>query len=105
MGNHVPARPSLEQDYYDVINQANVEVIDSNLTPIRRVVPQGVVTDEGLIECVLLVLATGFDNNSGGIMAIDIRGVDGHSIQDKWKSGVDTCMGLSTHGFPSGRRE
>ncbi|MDF3311295.1 NAD(P)/FAD-dependent oxidoreductase [Rhodococcus sp. T2V] len=94
-------RPSLEQDYFDVINQSNVEVIDSNLTPIRRVLPHGIETDDGVIECDLLVLATGFDNNSGGIMAIDITGVDGLSIQDKWKSGVDTCMGLSTRGFPN----
>lgn len=75
-------RPSLEQDYFDVINQDNVEVIDSNATPICRVLSHGVETTEGVIECDLLVLATGFDANGGGMMGIDIRCVDGRSIQD-----------------------
>lgn len=94
-------RPSLEQDFYEVINQDNVDVIDSNTTPIRRVLPNGVETDDGIVECDLLVLATGFDNNSGGILAIDFVGTDGQRLQDKWESGVDTALGLSTHGFPN----
>lgn len=94
-------RPSLEQDFYDVIDQDNVDVIDSKETPIRRVLPNGVETDEGFIEADVLVLATGFDSNTGGIMAIDIKGVDGLSIREKWGPGVDTCLGLSTNQFPN----
>ncbi|MBM7366564.1 flavin-containing monooxygenase [Gordonia hydrophobica] len=95
-------RPSLEQDYYDVINQDNVDVIDSKKNPIKKVVPEGVIMEDGtFLECDLLVLATGFDANSGGILGIDITGVDGQKLRDKWAGGVDTFMGLSTNGFPN----
>nr|AAG01290.1 cyclohexanone monooxygenase 2 [Brevibacterium sp. HCU] len=93
-------RPSLEQNYFDVYNQDNVDLIDSNATPITRVLPNGVETPDGVVECDVLVLATGFDNNSGGINAIDIK-AGGQLLRDKWATGVDTYMGLSTHGFPN----
>jgi cyclohexanone monooxygenase len=94
-------RPALEQDYFDVFNQDNVRLIDQNDEPVLEITPRGVVTKNGLIECDVIALATGFDNNRGGIMAIDIQGVDGQRIQDKWASRVDTFMGLSTAGFPN----
>ncbi|ELB93048.1 cyclohexanone monooxygenase [Rhodococcus wratislaviensis IFP 2016] len=94
-------RPSLEQNYFDVYNQDNVTLIDSTVEPIKRVLPNGIETANGFIECDVLVLGTGFDNNSGGIMAIDITGVEGKTLQDKWAGGVDTYLGLSTAGFPN----
>ncbi|MFI5801070.1 flavin-containing monooxygenase [Streptomyces sp. NPDC051677] len=94
-------RPALEQNYFDVFNEDHVRLIDSNTEPILRVVPEGVETPRGMIECDILVLATGFDNNRGGIMAIDIVGEDGQRLQEKWDSRVDTFMGLSTEGFPN----
>jgi cyclohexanone monooxygenase len=78
-----------------------VRLIDQNDEPVLEITPRGVVTKNGLIECDVIALATGFDNNRGGIMAIDIQGVDGQRIQDKWASRVDTFMGLSTAGFPN----
>jgi len=94
-------RPSLEQNYFDVFNQDNVHLIDSNADPIVEVVPNGVRTAKGLIEADVLVLATGFDNNRGGIMAIDIEGVDGLKLQEKWAPKVETHFGLSSNGFPN----
>lgn len=94
-------RPSLEQYYWETLDQDNVRIIDSNTEPIVEVEPRGVVTKNGLIECDVIALATGFDNNRGGIMAIDIRGVDGARLQEKWESYVDTHFGLTTHGFPN----
>ena len=94
-------RPALEQDYFDVFNQDNVRLVDQNDEPVLEITPTGVVTRNGLIECDVIALATGFDNNRGGILAIDIQGVDGQRLQDKWQSRVDTFMGLSTEGFPN----
>jgi cation diffusion facilitator CzcD-associated flavoprotein CzcO len=94
-------RPALEQDYFDVFNQDNVRLIDQNDEPVLEIVENGVVTKNGLIEADVIVLATGFDNNRGGILAIDIQGVDGERLQDKWANRVDTFMGLSTSGFPN----
>ncbi|TCK26802.1 flavin-containing monooxygenase [Pseudonocardia endophytica] len=94
-------RPALEQNYFDVFNQDNVRLIDQNDEPVLEIEPNGVVTKNGLIECDVIALATGFDNNRGGILAIDIQGVDGERLQEKWQNKVDTFMGLSTAGFPN----
>lgn len=94
-------RPALEQNYFDLFNQDNVRLIDQNDEPVLEITPQGVMTKNGLIECDVIALATGFDNNRGGILAIDIQGVDGQKIQEKWAQRVDTFMGLSTAGFPN----
>lgn len=94
-------RPALEQNYFDVFNQDNVRLIDQNDEPVLEITETGVVTRNGAIEADVIVLATGFDNNRGGIMAIDIQGVNGERLQDKWANRVDTFMGLSTAGFPN----
>ncbi|MFO6453448.1 MULTISPECIES: flavin-containing monooxygenase [unclassified Aeromicrobium] len=94
-------RPALEQNYFDVINGENVDLIDHNEEPILEVVPEGVRTKNGLIEADVLVLATGFDNNRGGILAIDLEGVGGVKLQDKWAGKVETNFGLSTAEFPN----
>ncbi|WIY01204.1 NAD(P)/FAD-dependent oxidoreductase [Amycolatopsis mongoliensis] len=94
-------RPALEQDYFDVFNQDNVHLIDQNDEPVLEITPAGVVTKNGLIECDVIALATGFDSNRGGILGIDIQGVGGARLQDKWADRVDTFMGLSTSGFPN----
>lgn len=95
-------RPCLEQNYFEICDQDNVEIIDSNFDPIVEVVPDGVITKSGRkIEADVLVLATGFDSNRGGIMAIDITGVDGRKLAEKWETRVDTVQGLSSEGFPN----
>ncbi|AEA28097.1 Cyclopentanone monooxygenase [Pseudonocardia dioxanivorans CB1190] len=94
-------RPALEQDYFDLFNRDGVRLVDQNDEPVLEITPKGVVTRNGLIECDVIALATGFDNNRGGIMAIDIQGVGGERLQDKWADRVDTFMGLSTAGFPN----
>lgn len=94
-------RPSLEQDYFEAFNAGNVRLVDLNAEPVSEIVPAGVVTKNGVTECDIIVFATGFDNNRGGITAIDIQGRNGERLQDKWAGGVDTFMGLSTAGFPN----
>ena len=94
-------RPSLEQDYYDVFNQDNVSLVDLHSEPILSVTPTGIRTSARHYDLDVLALATGFDANTGGLTAIDIRGVDGRSLGDRWSGGVDTYLGMSVAGFPN----
>jgi cyclohexanone monooxygenase len=94
-------RPSLEQDYYDVVNQDNVSVVDVRATPIERVTTSGVSGDGIDVELDVLVLATGFDAVTGGLTSIDLRGVDGESLRARWAGGVAAHLGLATSGFPN----
>ncbi|KAG6887159.1 hypothetical protein C0992_000384 [Termitomyces sp. T32_za158] len=93
---------SLEQSYYEIFNQPNVDLIDLNDNPIVEVVPEGVKTRDGVVhEFDILVLATGFDAVTGSISAIDIKGIDGVSIGDRWKKGLSTYLGMTVPGYPN----
>ena len=59
-------RNPLEMDYYDVLNQNNVEIVDLNATPLKAFQPTGMLmSDEKLHEFDIVVLATGFDSFTG----------------------------------------
>jgi cation diffusion facilitator CzcD-associated flavoprotein CzcO len=94
-------RPSLEQTYYDCFNQPNVDVVDLRSSPIETITATGVQTSAGEVPVDVLVLATGFDANTGGLTAIDVRDVDGASLASRWSHGVDTHLGVAVHGFPN----
>jgi cyclohexanone monooxygenase len=94
-------RPSLEQDFYEVVSQPNVDVIDLKATPITHVTRTSVVTTRGEFELDALVLATGFDSITGGLTAVDIRGTDGESFGEKWATRVKTHLGVASAAFPN----
>lgn len=94
-------RPSLEQNYYEIFSQQNVSLVDLKQTPIERIVPEGILTSQGLIECDLIVFATGFDAGSGGLTQIEIRGRDDRCLADAWHQGVTAYLGSAVHGFPN----
>lgn len=94
-------RPSLEQWYYEIFNQSNVSLVDVGDTPIEEVVPEGIRTSQGVCELDILVLATGFDAATGGLTQIDIRGIGGKSLKEKWAQGASTQFGIATSGFPN----
>lgn len=97
-------RPSLEQDYYDVFNQSNVALVDLTATPISEITEAAVVTSGpggDVYPLDLLVLATGFDANTGGLTQIDICDTEGRNFEQRWKERVDTTYGMTCSGFPN----
>ncbi|KAG4072442.1 hypothetical protein HA402_004374 [Bradysia odoriphaga] len=95
-------RCSLEQRYYEAYNRSNIEIIDIRKSPIIEFTSSGIRTDqEGLTEFDVIVLATGFDSVTGGILNINITNGNGETLQDKWKEGTWTNLGLSTADFPN----
>ena len=49
----------------------------------------------------IIIYATGFDAITGSFDRIDIRGVDGLKLKDKWKGGPQTYLGIMVEGFPN----
>jgi cation diffusion facilitator CzcD-associated flavoprotein CzcO len=94
-------RPSLEQTYYDIFNQPNVELVDLRDEPIVEILPHGVVTSAKARQHDVLVLATGFDAVTGGLMQMDIRGRHGTTLATAWKEGARTHLGYAVSGFPN----
>ncbi len=94
-------RPSLEQWYFEVFNQDNVTLVDVGDDPIAEIVPTGVRTSSAQYEHDILVLATGFDASTGGLTQIDIESLSGRTLEDVWRAGVQTLLGIGIPGFPN----
>jgi cyclohexanone monooxygenase len=48
-----------------------------------------------------IVFATGFDAMTGALTRVDIRGVGGGSLKDRWAHGPRTYLGIAVAGFPN----
>ncbi|OAA57977.1 cyclopentanone 1,2-monooxygenase [Niveomyces insectorum RCEF 264] len=95
-------RNSLEQDYYDCLNQDHVRVVDVRAAPIRAFNAAGIVTDDGQARAHdVVVLATGYDNVTGSLTRMGLRDTDGVDIRERWKDGVRTHLGIMTSGYPN----
>jgi cation diffusion facilitator CzcD-associated flavoprotein CzcO len=94
-------RVPLENGYYEIFNQDNVDLVDVKETPIEGITPTGVRTEAGEYEFDALVFATGFDAMTGPYNKIDIRGRDGELLRDKWAEGPRTYLGLMSAGYPN----
>ncbi len=90
-----------ESGYYEVFNQPNVELISILETLIERVTPKGVRTTGRDFEFDLIVFATGFDAITGSLDRIDIRGMGGEKLKERWRRSLETFMGVMVDGFPN----
>ena len=90
-----------ESGYYEVFNQDNVLLVDVREAPIERITPKGVKTRDAEYELDVIIFATGFDAVTGSLIKLDIRGVGGQTLKDKFADGPRTYMGISSAGFPN----
>lgn len=95
-------RSSLEQDYYECLDQDNVAIVDVKTNPLQEFTEKGIICQDGKErEFDTIVLATGFDSMTGSLTAMDLRGKDGLTIKERWKDGVFTHLGLCISGCPN----
>ena len=94
-------RVPLETGYYEVYNQPNVRLVDLTETPFERITPTSIVTSSEEFEVDQIVYATGFDAVTGSFDRIDIAGIDGIRLKDKWADGPETFLGVHSAGFPN----
>jgi cation diffusion facilitator CzcD-associated flavoprotein CzcO len=94
-------RVPLETNYFEVYNQPNVKLVDITETPIECITPAGIRTSDAEYEFDIIIYATGFDAITGAFDRIDIRGVDGRRLQDAWREGPQTWLGVMVAGFPN----
>ncbi len=94
-------RVPLETRYLEAFNRDNVRLVSLADEPIRRVTETGLRTAAGDREFDVIVYATGFDAVTGAYDRIDIRGVGGARLRDKWRTDISTFLGIMVHGFPN----
>ena len=90
-----------ETDYYEVYNQPNVRLVSMLETPIERVTRDGLRTIAEAFEFDIIIYATGFDAVTGSFDRIDIRGLAGLPLRERWAAGPETLLGLMVPGFPN----
>ena len=94
-------RVPLETNYYESYNRDNVELIDINKTPIKKVTSKGIVTSDREFEFDLIIYATGFDAVLGSYDRINIVGINECKLVDQWRKELSTFLGIQINNFPN----
>jgi cation diffusion facilitator CzcD-associated flavoprotein CzcO len=94
-------RPCLDSSYYETYNLPHVHLVDLTQEPIVEITERGVRTATREIELDMLILATGYDGLTGALTAFDVVGKRGETVNQKWKDGAHSYMGLMLEGFPN----
>jgi cyclohexanone monooxygenase len=94
-------RICVENGFFETFNRDTVTLIDINEQPIRRITPTGILAGDTEYPVDVIVFATGFDAMTGALLAIDIQGRGGRTLQDKWSEGPRTYLGIAIAGFPN----
>jgi cation diffusion facilitator CzcD-associated flavoprotein CzcO len=94
-------RPCIDTEYYETYNLPNVHLMDCLVSPILEITETGIRTEAGETELDVLIFATGYDALTGALLAFDVVGRGGRKLNDKWKSGARSFLGLMMEGFPN----
>ncbi len=94
-------RVPLETNYFEAYNRPNVHLVDISETPIERITETGLRTTAGDHAFDIIVYSTGFDAITGAYDQIDICGIGGEKLSEKWKDGPSTFLGMLVHGYPN----
>ena len=93
-------RPCFHNEYLPTFNRPNVHLIDTRGRGVTEITSAGPVVDDEVFPLDLLIYATGFEVQKTGTYNT-IAGVGGLELQDKYRDGIRTVVGIHTHGFPN----
>ncbi|KAJ5668659.1 hypothetical protein N7462_009729 [Penicillium macrosclerotiorum] len=98
-------RPSLEQDYYEMIDRPNVVLHNLKQSPISEFDATGVVLGSGDSvqhhDLDVVIFATGYDAVTGSLLDLAITDKNQQPLSEKWKDGVLTHLGMMVPGAPN----
>lgn len=94
-------RPIVDTEYFETFSRDNVTLLDLREEPIVGATVNGLRTTAGEYPVDVIVFATGFDAVTGPYLKLDIRGVGGLSLGEKWADGPSNYLGLMQHDFPN----
>jgi cyclohexanone monooxygenase len=91
-------RTLVTSDFYKAVIRDNVDLVTE---PITRIVPTGVVTDDGVLhEADTLVLATGF-RATDYLHGLEVMGIGGRHLRDDWAEVPHAYLGLTVAAYPN----
>jgi cation diffusion facilitator CzcD-associated flavoprotein CzcO len=93
-------RPCFDDEYLPAYNRPNVHLVDTKGKGITEINAEGPVFDGRTYPLDVLIYATGFEVQKTGIYN-DIRGRNGVEINETYRDGLRTLLGVHTHGYPN----
>lgn len=93
-------RPCFHEDYLPAFNRSNVHLVDTQGKGVTEITEKGAIVDGIEYELDLLIYATGFEIQKTGIYN-EIIGENGVEINDKYKDGIRTLLGIHSKGYPN----
>ncbi|HSG90626.1 MAG TPA: NAD(P)/FAD-dependent oxidoreductase [Pseudomonadales bacterium] len=91
-------RPVIDNNWYPTITRDNVELVT---TGIRRIVPEGVETEDGQVHAVdAIITATGFKSNLF-LWPMDVVGRTGTALHDLWGDYPRAYKGVTVPEYPN----
>lgn len=91
-------RVLLGDDYYRALQADNVGLVTD---PIARIAEKSVVTAGGrVVDVDTVVLATGFET-SRYLSGIDVIGIEGRRLHERWGADPSAYLGVAVGGFPN----
>ena len=95
-------RQPLDTNYYETFNKDNVLLVDAATDGgIEEITETGIRAGGKDYEFDIIVFATGFDAMTGPLKALNLRGRGGRTLDEQWKDGPHTYLGISVAGFPN----
>jgi cation diffusion facilitator CzcD-associated flavoprotein CzcO len=94
-------RICMDTGYFETFNNPNVTLVDVKTNPITEITPTGLRTTAGEYDLDILLLATGFDAVTGSLTRMNITGVGGVRLEDKWAERPTNYLGYLVAGFPN----
>lgn len=95
-------RPPMGHDYYQAFNRDNVSLVSVKDNPISEITESGIkLADGDEYEFDIIIFALGFEAVTGSLCAMDIRGRNGASLRERWKSTPASLLGICVDDFPN----
>jgi cation diffusion facilitator CzcD-associated flavoprotein CzcO len=94
-------RICMDTGYFETFNRPNVTLVDVRSNPITEITPTGLRTTAAEYDLDLLILATGFDAVTGSLTRMNITGIGGVDLREKWAERPTNFLGFMVAGFPN----
>ena len=94
-------RICMDSGYYETFNRPNVTLVDVRANPITEITPAGLRTTAAEYNLDMIIFATGFDAVTGALARMNVTGVRGTELREKWAQRPANYLGFMVAGFPN----
>ena len=91
----------VESGYFEIFNLPHVSLVDLRRSPIMGFDAGGLKLKDGYLPLDAIVFATGFDSGTGSVLRMNVTGRHGTRLDDAWRLGPRTFLGLMVEDFPN----